>query len=52
MGQNSDGTFTEIRQLVARDVDMNNKMKLSSLFAIVQDTANAQCIEFGCGFVQ
>lgn len=50
MGQNSDGTFTEIRQLVARDVDMNNKLKLSSLFAIVQDTANAQCMEFGCGW--
>ena len=28
MGQNADGTFTEIRQLVARDVDVNNKLKI------------------------
>lgn len=50
MGQNSDGTFTEKRQLVARDVDMNNKIKMSALFAIVQETANAQCTKFGCGW--
>lgn len=50
MGQNSDGTFSEVRQLVARDVDMNNKVKMSALFAIVQDTANSQCNEFGCGW--
>lgn len=50
MGQNADGTYSEIRQIVARDVDMNNKIKMSAVFAIVQDTANAQCVEFGCGW--
>ncbi len=50
MGQNKDGTFTEKRKLVARDVDVNNKLKMSSLFAIVQETANEQCMEFGCGW--
>lgn len=50
MGQNCDGTFTEIRRIVARDVDMNNKLKMSAAFAIVQETANAQCAEFGCGW--
>ena len=50
MGQNCDGTFTEIRRIVARDVDMNNKLKMSATFAIVQETANAQCAEFGCGW--
>lgn len=52
MGQNKDGTFTEIRKIVARDVDVNNKLKMSALFAIVQETANEQCVEFGCGWSQ
>lgn len=48
--QNGDGTFCETRRLAARDVDVNNKLKLSSVFAIVQETANDQCICFGSGW--
>ena len=50
MGQNSDGSFVEMRRLVAHDVDINNKLKISSAFSQVQETANSQCEIFGCGW--
>lgn len=50
MGQNADGSFTELKRLVAHDVDVNNKLKISSIFAHIQETANMQCEAFGCGW--
>lgn len=48
MGQNNDGTYTKRIQLLARDVDLNNKLKMSAVFSLAQDVANDQCVEFGC----
>ena len=48
MGQNNDGTYTKRIQLLARDVDLNNKLKMSAIFSLTQDIANDQCVEFGC----
>lgn len=48
MGQNNDGTYTKRIQLLARDVDLNNKLKMSAIFSLAQDVANDQCVEFGC----
>lgn len=48
--QNSDGSYSEIKRLVAHDVDANNKLKISSIFSTIQETANSQCTHFGCGW--
>lgn len=48
MGQNNDGTYTKRIQLLARDVDLNNKLKMSAVFSLAQDVANDQCVEFDC----
>ncbi len=50
MGQNADGSYTDLWRLTAHDVDVNNKLKLSAAFAQIQETANMQCVHFGCGW--
>ena len=41
--QNEDGSYSETRRLVAHDVDVNNKLKISAVFSHIQETANSQC---------
>lgn len=48
--QNSDGSYSETKRLVAHDVDVNNKLKISAVFSNIQETANSQCAYFGCGW--
>ena len=48
--QNEDGSYSETRRLVAHDVDVNNKLKISAVFSHIQETANSQCTCFGCGW--
>ena len=48
--QNSDGSYSEKKRLVAHDVDVNNKLKISAIFSNIQETANSQCVHFGCGW--
>ena len=48
--QNEDGSYSETRRLVAHDVDVNNKLKISAIFSNIQETANSQCACFGCGW--
>ena len=48
--QNSDGSYCEKKRLVAHDVDVNNKLKISAIFSNIQETANSQCAHFGCGW--
>ena len=49
-GQNQDGSYSEIKRLVAHDVDVNNRLKMSAVFSNIQETANSQCAYFGCGW--
>ncbi len=44
------GQYSETIRLVAHDVDYQNKWKMSSIFANVQEVANSQCILHGCGW--
>lgn len=48
--QNSDGSYSEKKRLVAHDVDVNNRLKMSAVFSNIQETANSQCAYFGCGW--
>lgn len=48
--QNNDGSYSQKIRLVAHDVDVNNRMKMSSVFSNIQETANNQCSHFGCGW--
>ncbi len=48
-GQLPDGRYCEQIELVAHDVDLNNRLKVSSVFSHVQEVANAQCVHFHVG---
>ncbi len=50
VGQLADGRYGKYIQLNARDVDVNNRWKLSSVFEAFQEIAGDQCANWGFGW--
>ncbi|MBR5280458.1 MAG: hypothetical protein IKU26_05790, partial [Clostridia bacterium] len=50
IGQLSDGRYAKYVQLEARDVDLNNRWKLASVFETFQEIAGEQCTGLGFGW--
>lgn len=49
-GQQPDGRYSRFFRLGATEVDLNNRLRLSSLLGFFQETAGDQCEEFGSGW--
>ena len=50
VGQLNDGRYAKYVQLEARDVDLNNRWKLASVFETFQEIAGEQCVGLGFGW--
>ncbi len=50
IGQLEDGRYAKYVQLEARDVDLNNRWKMASVFETFQEIAGEQCVGLGFGW--
>lgn len=50
IGQLEDGRYAKYVQLQARDVDLNNRWKMASVFETFQEIAGEQCVGLGFGW--
>lgn len=50
IGQLDDGRYAKYVQLEARNVDLNNRWKMASVFETLQEIAGEQCVGLGFGW--